>query len=93
MLLLSQRLTQGLWTSQLVKPAMFLVVSFWVIIIIIVLTLCRPCYLYWQIYPDPGSKGNTYSSFLVSNLDANAKYLYQAAVLRRTQFSTFLFLA
>lgn len=56
MLFLLQRLTQSLWTSKFVKPLMVVAVILWVVIMIILFTLCRPFYRYWQVYPDPGSK-------------------------------------
>lgn len=55
MLLFFQRLTRGLAAEKLIKPAIAVVATTWLVEFLTLLLTCRPVSHNWQIYPDPGS--------------------------------------
>ncbi|KAK0663373.1 hypothetical protein DIS24_g1251 [Lasiodiplodia hormozganensis] len=54
MLLFFQRLTRGLAAEKLIKPAIAVVATTWLVEFLTLLLTCRPVSHNWQIYPDPG---------------------------------------
>ena len=54
MLFFYKRVVNGLWVEKFILPAMVVVVTTGVAIVILLGTVCRPFEKLWQVYPDPG---------------------------------------
>lgn len=61
MLFLYQRIVKGLWVEKLIKPAMIIVGSTFIAVMLTLFCACRPYNRMWIVYPDQGSKPSSSS--------------------------------